>query len=87
MVTEMAREMRQAKFQATKVSRSARPWLTQCAIRVNLAALIPGIDVQCSESKRLVGGAMQMKLHNGQHIAVIDEIELGLELALAPTLN
>jgi putative ATP-dependent endonuclease of OLD family len=32
-----------------------------------------------SGSKRLVGAAMQMKLHNGKNIAVIDEIELGLE--------
>jgi putative ATP-dependent endonuclease of the OLD family len=32
-----------------------------------------------SGSKRLVGAAMQMKLHNGKNIAVVDEIELGLE--------
>jgi putative ATP-dependent endonuclease of the OLD family len=30
-----------------------------------------------SGSKRLVGAAMQMKLHNGKNIAVIDEIERG----------
>lgn len=32
-----------------------------------------------SGSKRLIGAAMQMKLNNGKNIAVIDEIELGLE--------
>ncbi len=32
-----------------------------------------------SGSKRLVGTAMQMKLHGGKSIAVIDEIEIGLE--------
>ena len=32
-----------------------------------------------SGSKRLIGAAMQMKLHNGKSISVIDEIELGLE--------
>jgi len=30
-------------------------------------------------SKRLIGAAMQMKLHGGKNISLIDEIELGLE--------
>lgn len=32
-----------------------------------------------SGSKRLIGAAMQMKLHGGRNIAVVDEMELGLE--------
>ena len=32
-----------------------------------------------SGTKRLVGTAMQMKLHDGKNIALIDEIEVGLE--------
>ena len=32
-----------------------------------------------SGSKRLIGAAMQMKLHGGKNISLIDEIELGLE--------
>jgi len=32
-----------------------------------------------SGSKRLIGAAMQMKLHGGKNISIIDEIELGLE--------
>jgi putative ATP-dependent endonuclease of the OLD family len=32
-----------------------------------------------SGSKRLIGAAMQMKLHGGKNISLIDEIEVGLE--------
>lgn len=32
-----------------------------------------------SGSKRLIGAAMQMRLHGGKNISLIDEIELGLE--------
>jgi hypothetical protein len=32
-----------------------------------------------SGSKRLIGTAMQMKLHGGKNISVIDEVEIGLE--------
>ena len=32
-----------------------------------------------SGSKRLIGAAMQMKLHDGKNVSLIDEIEMGLE--------
>lgn len=32
-----------------------------------------------SGSKRLIGAAMQMKLHGGKNVSLIDEIEMGLE--------
>lgn len=32
-----------------------------------------------SGSKRLIGAAMQMKLHDGKNISLIDELEMGLE--------